>query len=129
MVTPIDVKDLKILLEESACPDTEFIVQGFTRGFDIGYRGNTKVKMTANNLKFHGIGNEVILWNKVMKEVKVKRYAGPFKQIPYEYFIQSPLGLVPKDGGKSTRLIFHLSYPRGKGTSVNANTPKEMCKV
>ena len=36
---------------------------------------------------------------------------------------------MPKDGGKSTRLIFHLSYPRGKGTSVNANTPSEKCTV
>ena len=27
------------------------------------------------------------------------------------------------------RLIFHLSYPRGKGTSVNANTPEEYCSV
>ena len=36
---------------------------------------------------------------------------------------------MPKDGGKDTRLIFHLSYPRGKGTSVNANTPVELCKI
>ena len=64
-----------------------------------------------------------------MKEVKEKRYAGPFAMISVEYYIQSPIGLVPKDGGKSTRLIFHLSYPRGTGTSVNANTPAELCTV
>ena len=80
-------------------------------------------------MKFREIGNRVILWNKVMKEVKAKRYAGPYKQIPFDNYIQSPIGLVPKDGGKDTRLIFHLSYPRGKGTSVNANTPKELCNV
>ena len=65
-----------------------------------------------------------------MKEVKAKRYAGPYKfeEIPFENFIQSPIGLVPKDGGKDTRLIFHLSYPRS-GSSVNSETPKELCSV
>ena len=56
-------------------------------------------------------------------------YAGPFQNIPFDNYIQSPIGLVPKHGGKDTRLIFHLSYPRGKGTSVNANTPEHMCHV
>ena len=64
-----------------------------------------------------------------MKEVKEQRYAGPFQKIPFDHYIQSPIGLVPKDGGKDTRLIFHLSYPRGKGTSVNANTPEHICTV
>ena len=44
----------------------------------------------------------MILWNKVMKEVEAKRFAGPFEKIPFDNFIQSPIGLVPKDGGKST---------------------------
>ena len=66
-----------------------------------------------------------------MKEVKEKRYAGPFKQIPFKHYIQSPIGLVPKDGGNATRLIFHLSYPCTSSTpkSVNANTPKSLATV
>ena len=68
-----------------------------------------------------------------MKEVKEKRYAGPFEQIPFSNYIQSPIGLVPKDGGKKTRLIFHLSHPRPNSTttgfSVNGNTPQEMVHV
>ena len=50
---------------------------------------------------------------------------------PYDNFIQSPIGLVPKDRNKHTRLIFHLSYPRGKNVkkSVNANTPRDRCLV
>ena len=44
-------------------------------------------------------------------------------------YIQSPIGLVPK-GKNDTRLIFHLSYPRGeKKLSVNACTPRELCSV
>ena len=71
-----------------------------------------------------------MLWNKIMKEVKCKRYTGPFSSIPYDYFIQSPVGLVPKDGGKDMQLIFHLSYPRqGETISLNAATPKELTSV
>ena len=64
-----------------------------------------------------------------MKEVKLKRYAGPFKEIPFDNFIQSPIGLVPKDNGKDCRLIFHLSYPRGTLKLLNAKTPPELCSV
>ena len=65
-----------------------------------------------------------------MKEVKLGRYAGPFAQVPYEHFIQSPIGLVPKDGGKKTRLIFHLSYEFGPGEDfLNACTPDEICTM
>ena len=110
--------------------ETQFLIEGFTNGFSIGYSGPEKVKIKAPNLKLREVGDLITLWNKVMKEVKEKRYAGPFEEIPFEYFIQSPIGLVPKDGGKDVRLIFHLSYPRGKNsTSVNANTPSELCTV
>ena len=65
-----------------------------------------------------------------MKEVKLGRYAGPFKdKPPFENFIQSPIGLVPKAGGK-TRLIFHLSYQfRNGNESVNYWIPKDLCSV
>ena len=87
-----------------------------------------KVQKTSQNLKLT-CGSEIEPWNKVMKEVKLKHFVGPFENIPFEFYIQSPIGLVPKDGGKSTRLIFHLLYPRTDGTSVNANTLKDQCTV
>ena len=81
-----------------------------------------------SNLKIR-IGSKLELWNKVMKEVAAKRYAGPFEEVPFKHFIQSPIGLSLKTREK-TRLIFHLSYPRdGKATSVNACIPKEVCSV
>ena len=66
-----------------------------------------------------------------MKEVKENRYAGPFEKLPFDNYIQSPIGLVPKDGGQKTRLIFHLSYPRNNDSkkSVNASAPEWMKKV
>ena len=84
-------------------------------------------KRTAPNLKLR-IGNKTELWNKVMKEVDLGRYAGPFEDPPFDSFVQSPIGLVPKDKGKKTRLIFHLSYPRN-GDSVNSGIPKKCSSV
>ena len=127
IVTPVDVDCFEHLLVEANYDKhkTRELISGFREGFDIGYRGPENVRINAPNLKFREIGNEKMLWNKVMKEVKVKRYAGPYKSIPFDSYIQSPIGLVPKDGGKDCRLIFHLSYPRGTGTSLNANTCRE----
>ena len=107
---------------------TQFIVNGFQNGFNLEYTGNRKLQLTSPNLRFL-IGNETVLWNKVMAEVQAKRVAGPYDRPPFENFIQSPLGLVPKDKGAKTRLIFHLSHPRDGTTSVNFNTPKQKCTV
>ena len=129
--SPVQVDKFKQLLVESEYDEnkTKFLVEGFRTGFSIGYQGPQNVKIKSPNLKLREVGNPIMLWNKIMKEVKAERCAGPFKKIPFEYFIQSPIGLVPKDGGKDTRLIFHLSYPRGGTSSVNSNTPVDMCTV
>ena len=128
-MTPVDVDTLEDLLTNLHYPKdkTKFLTHSFRNGFDLGYRGDPKVKLKSPNLKIT-VGSKIILWNKVMKEVQLKRYAGPFSEPPFEHFIQSPIGLVPKDGNK-TRLIFHLSYPRGSGKSVNENTPEHLCSV
>ena len=131
IVTPVDPVKLKFILVETGYDEqkTNFVVQGFTQGFDLAYRGSETVQLCSKNLKFKGVGNNTILWNKVMKEVSLGQYAGPFQNIPFEHYIQSPIGLVPKDDGKDVRLIFHLSHPHNMGMSVNANTPKELCSV
>ena len=130
VVTPIDVDRFKELLNQSGYDreKTEFLVQGLTHGFDLCYKGNRQVKIDSPNLPFR-IGDKFDMWEKIMKEVTLGRYAGPFEAPPFEHYIQSPIGLVPKDNGTKTRLIFHLSYPRNKGTSVNSNTPYENCRV
>ena len=128
--TPVNIPMLNRLLHESEYDrdETRFLIQGFAEGFDIGYCGNKNRQNTSANLPLT-VGNKEILWNKIMKEVKEKRVAGPFNTIPFSNYIQSPIGLVPKTGNQ-TRLIFHLSYNfSGTETSVNANTPAEWCTV
>ena len=135
IVTPVKVDELRAVLKESEYhkqdPDNfRFLIDGFSNRFKLEFEGNRKnLRQTTLNLKFT-VGDKFILWEKVMKEVKLKRYAGPFDRPLYENYIQSPIGLVPKDSGKSVRLIFHLSCPRtGNQKSVNAGIPKGKCSV
>ena len=62
-----------------------------------------------------------------------QRVAGPFDEVPFSSFVQSPIGLVPKVGNSGkTRLIFHLSYdfgPEEKDKSLNYHTPHKLCSV
>ena len=132
IVTPIKAERLSSLLTQAGYPreHTQELVQGFRNGFDIGYREPMNRKHKSANLPIR-VGSITELWNKVMKEVKAQHYAGPFERPPSNYFIQSPLGLVPKSGNK-TRLIFHLSYNFGESDadkSVNFHTPSELCTV
>ena len=129
IVTPVNVDRLHELLIKFSynSEKTNFLVKGFSEGFSIGYAGPMNIKRNAPNLKLR-VGNEIELWNKVMKEVRLKRFAGPFAEPPFEHYIQSPISLVPKDHGKATRLVFHLSYPCN-GDSVNSLTPPDICKV
>ena len=78
--TPVNYNKLHQLLTWSDYDPqkTKFLVDGFREGFDLGYRGPQEIKQTSKNLKF-SIGDKIELWNKVMKEVKEERYAGPFK--------------------------------------------------
>ena len=77
------------------------------------------------------MGTKVQLLNKLMKEVMLCRVAGPFSSIPFENFIQSPIGFVPKDGSDQTRLNFHLSYKFKEENmeSVNFCMPEHKCSV
>ena len=129
VVTPVDYRKLEQLLLESEYSEvkTHEVVKGFKDGFDLSFRGEIDgVQRYAPNLILR-VGSPVQLWNKIIKEVKLKRYVGPFEKPPFESFIQSPVGLVPKSNG-DTRLIFHLSYPRS-GSSVNSQIPDDLCTV
>ena len=77
--------------------EIEFLQDRFSHGFDIAYEGPQKRQSNSANLPLK-IGNENELWNKLMKEVKVKRVAGPYEQIPFDNYIQSLIRLVPKRG-------------------------------
>ena len=63
-----------------------FLVKGFTEGFTLHYEGPRNRTNQGKNLPFNA-RNKCELWMKIMKEVTVNRYAGPFEQIPYECYV------------------------------------------
>ena len=132
--TPIKVDVYEDLLIKSGYDKqkTQFLVSGFKEGFDICYEGPQDQQDVAKNMLLRGLGTRTDLWNKLMKEVKLGQVSGPYKKedLPFESYIQSPIGLVPKSGGQ-TRLIFHLSYDfKDSGNkSLNGCMPKDKCTV
>ena len=106
---------------------SKYLVNRFSEGFDFGYQGPIQRRDSSENLPMNP-GDEFNVWENMMKETKAGRYAGQYNMIPYYYYIQSPIGLVPKDVNK-TRLIFHLSYDFHKYKSVNSYTPDHLCTV
>ena len=54
------------------------------------------------------------LWEKMMKEVKEKRFAGPYKWILFDNYVQSPVGLVPKDERWKIIVLFYSFVIKGK---------------
>ena len=132
IVTPIKVDRLESLLKESLynAEKIEYLCDGFRNGFHLGYNGPERRQDRSENIPLN-VGTKTELWNKVMKEVKLKCYAGPFETIPFDDYMQSPIGLVPK-AGNQTRQIFHLSYDFGledRQKSFNFHTPDHLCKV
>ena len=100
---------------------------------DTRDRGTEKIPRTTFLSGRTGgrILTKIELWNKLTKEAKEEWYVGPYQEIPFEYYVQSPIGLVPKAGG-DTRQIFHLSYDFGteeRQKSVNYHTPVHLCSV
>ena len=91
-------------MSEAGYPEDKknFLVDGFRNGFDIGCKGPLIQQDTADNIPIKkGIGNKTVMWNKVMKEVKLGRYAGQFETIPFKNFMQSRIGFVPKADNKT----------------------------
>ena len=56
--TPIDVSTLEYLLKKSGYDQekSDFLIQGFSEGFDIGYRGPTLRQDFSKNIPF-SVGN------------------------------------------------------------------------
>ena len=94
IVTPVKVDKLHKLLEKTGYPKdkTAFLLDGFSNGFSIGYEGKTEMLQEAPYLKIT-VGSKTELWNKVMTEVKERRYSSyiNLKIGEYSYFVTTCL--------------------------------------
>ena len=95
--------------------DAQFISEGFSSGFRLGYTG-PRVNSSARNLVSARV-NANILQCKIDRELQLGRIAGPFSRPPFPNFRCSPIGLIPKQAPGEFRLIHNLSSPLGD--SVN----------
>ena len=73
LISPVNVKVLESMLKETDydSKETEFLIKGFTEGFDIGYEGPEQRKDELNNIPFREVGTPEELWSKVIKEVNL----------------------------------------------------------
>ena len=95
MEMPVQVDKFTQLLRAAHydLDEIKFLESRFKSGFELGYTGPTDRRSKAPNLPIR-VGSHEELWNKIMKEVNMKRVAGPYDKIPFNSYIQSPLGLV-----------------------------------
>ena len=112
----------------------EFIYQGFTQGFSLGYHGPPR-DFLSPNLKM-ALDHPQVFQAKVDKELKLGRFLGPFDKPSFQNYQSIPLSLVDKCGAdpklhpedpKCFRLISHLSFPNGN--SINSFIPERYSKV
>ena len=117
----IDIVLFKKLLESH--PDrslVDYIVDGLTYGFDIGFTGEFSATRPKNLRSADQ--NKVLIQQAIDKEIARGHTAGPFTQPPFPQTHCSPIGSAPKKDG-TARLIMDLSQPRGY--SINEGISKE----
>jgi hypothetical protein len=101
-------------------------VQGFSLGFRINSNLITPPHSDYTNHK-SATSYSNIVQAKLDKERALGRIAGPFETPPFQRFVTSPLGLVPKKAPNQFRLIHDLSFP--PGSSVNDHIDSSYTKV
>lgn len=109
--TPVKI-DLFVPLLDGYTPSTiEYLKLGFRCGFRLDYSGPSFTSHPRNLMSV--LNNPSIVDAKLEKELSSHRLAGPFASPPFDPFVISPLGIVPKKSPGEFRLIHNLSHPRG----------------
>ena len=124
--TPVQLSAMLPLLD--CYPDLQassLLREGFSSGFRLQYSGS-RLGRDADNLK-SALKDPELVKEKILKEVRLGRIAGPFSASPIHDLIVSPVGLVPKAEPGKFRLIHHLSYP--EGGSINDGIDRDACRV
>lgn len=123
--TPVKAAVLNSLLSNYDLHLTKFLIDGFSKGFRIGFVGESTPRFSSNLQSAQE--QPGVLSSKLEKEWSAGRIAGPFASPPFSNFVSSPLGVVPKKNPGEFRIIHHLSYP--EGLSVNDFIPGDKSTV
>lgn len=86
-------------------------------------------RFARNLVSAQGPANEDRILDEIVKEVLLKRWAGPFARLPFKNLQCSPIGAVKKKNSNKLRFILHLSYPRDySNTSINSGIEEIECE-
>ena len=124
-VPPVKVDRLNFFLTGYHPPLRQFLVNGFSYGFRVGFVGERRAAQSPN-LK-SALEQPQAFRNKLLEELDAGRIRGPFPRPPFRDFVCFPLDIVPKKVPSEFRLIQYLSYPCG--SSVNDYIPERTSSV
>ena len=111
VVSPINADVLEHFLQGYPCPGSRrFLLDGFRRGFDIGFRGTFDDPNARPRNLLSARNNVQQVTEAVLKELSRGHTSGPFPFPPFPHTHCSPIGAAPKPDG-SVRLILDLSSP------------------
>ena len=104
----------------------DYILDGFTNGFDIGFQGSFNDPNTRpRNLRSAALYEEQVDLA-VHREISRGHTSGPFSSQPFQRTHCSPIGAAPKLDG-SVRLILDLSSPRGSAVNEGISQEEFRC--
>lgn len=94
IVTAIRPNVLKYFLKGYDTAMADYLVAGFTYGFELHYEGPRYFRSSKNLLS--ALQKPVIVNKKLQKELEAHRIVGPFVTLPFDNLQISPIGIVPK---------------------------------
>lgn len=122
---PIKVDRLAFWLAGYEPSKKQYLIDGFTSVFRVGFQGTT-LSTVPQNLPT-ALAQPELIDEYIAAEIRSQRVRGPFAHPPFVCYQCSPLGIVPKKDAGKFRVIHHLSYPEGQ--SVNDQISKEHSSV
>jgi hypothetical protein len=125
ITTPVNWRKLDSWLDGYDASLRSALVEGFRFGFAIQFTAPAFSLRSDNHLSTRQ--NIDALESFIHDEISSGRVAGPFASPPYDPFVVSPLGIVPKKEIGKFRVIHDLSFP--EGGSVNSGIDAEAAAV
>lgn len=107
--TPINVTRLKERLLGYDTAKKDFLITGFSEGFKIMYNGPRNISRIETN-HYSALCRPAEMDEIISEELQAGQIFGPFETVPLDFFVSSPIALVPKQDG-SWRFIHNLSFP------------------
>ena len=127
--------NLEVLLKKTLNRElVDYLVNGFTQGFDLGMTRYPKPRPLCKNSR-EVRSHPDVTQKLVNKEVRKDHILGPFKELLFKNLVYSPLNIGSKAGDeeatdeKKWHLIHDLVYPYDGINSVNACIPEENSSV